>query len=236
MSTLTDTLRSKIRNLELASQVDAPALHYTATPFAELNAILPGGGLPRGALTEILCEEGSGRGAFELALTLAGRAFLERPVWLVIEAGDCHEREPSFYPATPVLDDSARERLIHVKAPPKRGAWAFTQALRCSEVSVALFATRSMDNLQQRRFQLAAQRGGTIGIVLRPLAARRRACWAALRLKVEAAAGQDRTLRERAYHVEVLTAKGGEPLRIADFTTEHTESTESTEGISSGSM
>ena len=219
----TQRLRAQIRDLESAQHLEAPTLRYVPTPFESFNALLPGSGLPAGALTEIL-SGGCGHGALEVAVCLASGALRERSVWMLIEDASS---EAAFFPhaafdsvrivesngshaggsAEKLLKPPPLDRLIRIRASGRRSAWAFIQSLRCPDVSVVVYATASLDNLQQRRFQLAAARGGSLGIVLRPLKALHRACWATLRLKVEPLPGADTSLRERHFNIEIL--KGG---------------------------
>jgi hypothetical protein len=202
-------LRSRIQGLETAGSVDAPTRHWFPTPYKSLNECLPGGGLPQGGLVELL-SAASGMGSLELALRLAHACLSTRPAWVLIDSsGD-------FYPAAMPGLGVDLARLIVMRAPARQSAWAFTQALRCRDVGAVIVTTRSMDNMQQRRFQLAAQRGGGIGFVLRPVEARRRACWAQVRLHVEAIAGADRTLRTRKWKIEVLHARGASGSAACD--------------------
>src|SRR5687768_9493836 len=102
----------------------AAGVEALPTGFDALDAELPGGGWPRRALTELLCD---GRGIGEVALILPALAALtgagKRVVWVA----------PPHLPYAPALAACGVDlvNLLVVGAPGRRDAlWAAEQALR----------------------------------------------------------------------------------------------------------
>lgn len=171
------------------------------TGFAALDEGLPGGGWPHAGLIEILpaCL-----GAGELSLLLpALAAVTQRP-----EARWCAWVAPPLQPFAPALAERgvALERVLVVNArrkdtQSKPALWAFEQTLRSGACDIALAWLRSALPRQIRRLHLAAERGGTLGVLFRPREAARDASPAALRVAVEPAAPGVR--------VTLLKSRGG---------------------------
>jgi hypothetical protein len=146
------------------------ALHPgLATGHAALDRELPGGGLPSGALTEILSDaRGMGEVSF-LAPLLAGAKADDRLVaWIA----------PPWLPYAPALAAAglALDRVLVVQ-PEKAldGLWAAEQALRsgaCHAVLAWLDASLGRDAYAWlRRLAMAADTGKSCGILMRTMAA-----------------------------------------------------------------
>jgi hypothetical protein len=86
------------------------------------------------------------------------------------------------------------KRLVLLRPRADDDAWAFTQLLRSTDISVCFWATSRMDNMIFRRLQLAAERGVGLGFVIRPSAAERKPCWAGLRLRASRRPAEGRNL------------------------------------------
>jgi hypothetical protein len=205
-----NTLAGRIRGLERPG-FEGPARSYIPTPFNALNEMLPGRGLSLGALTEILAEEGSG--ALTLAFALAKEVIERGTAWAVVDP-DC-----TFYPPAAAALGLDLKRLILLRPQLKQVGWCFTQVLRCAEIGAGFLATSSGDNMFYRRFQLAVERGGGHGFIIRPSDALRKPCWAALRLRI-AALENDAELElavnpRRNVRVKVLHLRGGSAQRRA---------------------
>jgi protein ImuA len=179
--------------------------------------MLPGSGLPLGSLIELLSDETSG--ALSVALQLSRKAIEGKAAWAVVDTAG------SFYPLAAAQHGLDVEKLIVVRAHPARAAWAFSQLLRCPDVGASFLCGTSfpacpgqagklalLDNMTYRRLQLAAERGGGLGFVLRPAAAIRRPCWAAVRLLVTRASA--RTLTVTLLHVRGSNASGSVVLDV----------------------
>lgn len=160
-----------------AHALASSALQVQATGDAALDAQLPGGGWPVGALTEILQPAGV-HCEWRLllpALVQCGRG----PVVLVA---------PPHVPFAPALATQglAAQRLLSVVAQPASARlWACEQALRCADVNAVLAWLPQARSDQLRRLQMAAAEYSKLLFVMRPLALQAEASPAALRLQIQ---------------------------------------------------
>jgi hypothetical protein len=148
-----------------------------STGFADLDALLPGGGWPRGALTEILIEaDGIGELAL-LAPTLAQLTRAGRRVVLIA---------PPYIPYAPALAAAGidLDRLVQVDANALDRHWSAEQCLRSGCCAAVLNWLPDADYRRLRRLQIAAETGATLGFVFRSAAAASQASPAALRVRV----------------------------------------------------
>ena len=155
-----------------------------ASGFADLDVALPGGGWPRGALTEILLER---EGIGELRLTLPALARLQNEgrsiVWV----------SPPYRPYAPALAAAGIDlaRLIVVRGRNARDArWAYEQALRAPECGAAFGWMGLTEDRVVRRLQVAAREGRTWGVLWRRPGQRASAAAAPLRLSLAPANGR----------------------------------------------
>lgn len=155
-----------------------------ASGFAALDAVLPGGGWPRAALTEMLPEH---EGIGELRLTLPALARLQSEgrsiVWIA----------PPHRPYAPALAAAGVDlsRLIVVQRCHDRDAlWACEQALRAPECGAAFAWTDNRDERILRRLQVAAREGRTWGVLWRRPGQRASATAAPLRLSLASHEGR----------------------------------------------
>jgi len=142
------------------------SLNRAGTPtvpcgFPELDAELPGGGWPAGALTEILpAHEGIG----ELRLLGPALAALSkrgaRLVWIA----------PPHLPYAPALTAAGIDvtRLVIVRtASPKETLWAVEQALVSNACGAVLVWPRGTKYAELRRLQIAAEGGRASAFLFR---------------------------------------------------------------------
>lgn len=144
-----------------------------ASGHGALDAELPGGGWPVGALCEILQPPGVCQ---EWRLLLPVLARTPGPVVLV---GPPHE---PFGPGLAAQGLDARRLLWVGAALPAQRLWAAEQALRCAEVGAVLAWLPQVRAEQLRRLQLAAQTHSKLLFVLRPSGAQSESSPAVLRL------------------------------------------------------
>lgn len=183
-------LRDRVRRLERRGRRNAPFPDDTfpdstadpwrlSTGWPQLDRLLPAGGLERGTLCEWL-SGGLGSGAAWLALRAAAMAALAGGVVVVIDL------QRQFYPPAAVDAglDLARTLLVHPDDA-HDAAWTFDQALRCPGVAAVFGSVDELDDRTFRRWQLAAETGGALGALVRPVAARRLPSWAECRFWVE---------------------------------------------------
>jgi len=162
----------------------APEPASIASGFAELDAALPGGGWPRGALTELLLER---EGIGELRLTFPALARLQHEgrsiVWIA----------PPYRPYAPALAAAGLDlaRLIVVRGRCARDAiWAYEQALRSPECGAAFGWMATYEERALRRLQVAAREGRTWGVLWRRPGQRAGASAAPLRLALSPSQGR----------------------------------------------
>jgi hypothetical protein len=154
-----------------------------ASGFAALDAELPGGGWPCGALTEILPQhEGIGElrilGPALARLAAQGRFI----AWIA----------PPHLPYAPALAAAgiALERIAIVKTTRDGDSlWAAEQALRSAACGGVLAWPRDIRFPQLRRLQLAAEDGRCLAVLFRPTQAAHEASPAVLRIALATAAG-----------------------------------------------
>jgi hypothetical protein len=167
-----------------------------ATGWAQLDAVLPGGGWQSGTVVEVMPNV-IGIGELRLLMpTLARTTRAGRHVALVA---------PPYIPFAPGLSQHGidLERLLVIQArEPEDILWACEQALRCASFGAVVAWPIKIRDRETRRLQLAAEAGGSIGFVYRPVQAALEASPAAMRLKLSRQPGG-------ALEVEVLKCRGG---------------------------
>jgi hypothetical protein len=191
-----DALRTQLERMCRSDQADDQARPVAlSTGFAQLDAVLPGGGWPVGAITELMPDA---QGIGELSLLLPALAQLSRAgryvAWIA----------PPCLPYPPALarHGLALERLLLVQTRDTQTLlWATEQALRCPAIGAVLAWPAALDDRRLRRLQLAAEAGGSCGLLYRPPAAAQQPSPAALRLRLRAL---DAGLR-----IEIQKARGG---------------------------
>lgn len=153
---------------------------------------LTGGGWPRGALVELLHDGVSGLGLLLPALRrLDG------------EGGWLAWINPPHLPYAPALAARglALVRSLLIRAAAAQAQWAAEQALRSGACGAVLLWSSMLRSTEVRRLQLAAEAGGALGVLFRPLADSACSSPAALRLQVEADRG--------ALRLRLLKRRGG---------------------------
>jgi hypothetical protein len=159
------------------------AVPSVSTGFAELDAVLPGGGWPGGALTEIYSER-PGIGELQLAMPAAAR-LTSSGRWIALIA-------PPHIPYPPALAAHGvrLSRLILVNATDAgEKFWACEQALRSPGCGAVLAWIDRASERALKRLQLAAEGGGAAALLFRPARAIP-ASPAALRLHVGRSQGR----------------------------------------------
>jgi protein ImuA len=137
------------------------------TGLAALDALPPRGGLVRGAVHEALSDPVHPPPR-SFALLLARSALVSDPddeggivVWSD-PAGDLYG--PAIAAGGVPLD-----RLLLLRPPTARDeVWAVAECLRCPAVVAVVAAIPRLSRVEARRLQLAAERGGGVGLLMRP--------------------------------------------------------------------
>lgn len=172
-----------------------PRMQAFPTGFGKLDGVLPGGGWPIGAITELLIETD---GIGELSLVIPALARLTQAGQTVALLA------PPYPPYAPAWAQHgvALERLLLVHAPDDATTlWAGEQLLRCAGIGAVLAWPATLDDRHVRRLQLAAEAGNSCGLLYRPARAAQSHSPAALRLRLQP---DDAGLR-----IDILKARGG---------------------------
>lgn len=169
--------------------VAAPA-SAQPTGHAALDAALPTGGWPHGALSELLLPE---PGLGELSLLWPALAQLSQAQGeIVLVDPPCVPFAPAWRAAGVVLD-----RLHLLQPPLKQALWAVEQCLRSGACAAVVFWPQRVDDRALRRLQVAAESGRSLGFALRPVEAAANPSPAALRIAVDRVPRQLRVLKCR---------------------------------------
>lgn len=154
-----------------------------ASGFAALDAELPGGGWPCGALTEILPQhEGIGE------LRILGPALAQ----LAAQGKFIAWIAPPYLPYAPALAAAGigLERVVIVKTSKDSDSlWAAEQALGSAACGGVLAWPRGICFAQLRRLQLAAEGGRCLAVLFRPTQVAREPSPAVLRIALATSAG-----------------------------------------------
>jgi hypothetical protein len=171
-----------------------------STGRSALDARLPGGGWPRASLIEVLLDSPC-LGEVQLflpALVQSQRVPGEVP-WLVWIA-------PPHEPFAPALAQHGidLDRLLVVRPVSATEAlWAAEQALSSGVCAAVLLWLKGTDDRWLRRLKLAAEAGGTLGVLFRPERHRFESSPAALRLLL--------TRGDECPRLDIIKVQGGRP-------------------------
>ncbi|CAN5298213.1 translesion DNA synthesis-associated protein ImuA [soil metagenome] len=197
-----------------ADQLAQAAGRVESSRHAALDAQLPGGGWPLGALVELLLPH---PGVGELQLIAPA----------VSAACDIDSRQALFIgtphnlygPALGALHwDLARLMLVDAQTPADR-LWAAEQALRCPAIGALMVWLPKARVDQLRRLHLAAQASEMLVFIVRPLACRNESSPAPLRITCQASF-EGRSSTQRSLSLDIVKRRGpalDAPVRV-DFT------------------
>ncbi|MFL9675520.1 MULTISPECIES: translesion DNA synthesis-associated protein ImuA [Pseudomonas fluorescens group] len=168
----------------------APPASVQPTGLAALDAVLPTGGWPESALSEILMAR-DGIGELQLVLpTLARLSAAGERIVLVA---------PPYTPYPHAWQNAGVDlrQLSVVQAEARDVLWAVEQCLRSGSCGAVLCWPRKADDRALRRLQVAAETGQTLAFAWRALSEAINPSPAALRLAVEAKPARVRVLKCR---------------------------------------
>jgi protein ImuA len=171
-----------------------------------VDEVLPGGGLARGAVHEILAAETGCCTAF--CGYLLGRAG-GPAAWIAPPRAADLPWPPGLAalglaPADLILLDAAGDDAL----------WAAEQALRSPALAAVAAVLPRLDLAAARRLQLAAEAGGTLGLLLRPDEKRPKPTAARTRWHVSSLPGAGAAphrLGAARWRLSLLLARGGRP-------------------------
>ena len=120
-----------------------------------------------------------GSGATLLALGTAREACGEGRILVVVD------RRREFYPPAAAGLGWSLEQIVIVRPDNAADeAWAMDQALRSPGVGAVLGWPQKLDDHTFRRWQLAAEASGALGLLVRPAAAHTQPSWAEVKLLI----------------------------------------------------
>ena len=179
-------------NVWRAGELAASSLQTVGTGYAALDQVLPGGGWPKGALTEVLQpQSGWHEWGLVLPALAAAQAVLLGQMTVLVGA--------PYAPFGPALGarQFAMQRVFcvnratnHQNGQLKQGdapslLWATREALQCADVCAVLAWLPDARSAHLRRLQIAAQANNKLLFVFRPLRAQHESSPAPLRLRLQ---------------------------------------------------
>jgi protein ImuA len=177
-------------------------------------ALSPQLGVRPGGIAEWLVAN-EGAGAVTLALQTVSRSSMSRGVCVVVDpAGECYIPGLLGWGIDPKNVMVLRPSTLH------ETCWSIEQCLRCPGVSATwAWVDERIPARVHRRWQMAAEVGGGIGMFFRPARSRREPTWADLRLLVTPrSGGQGET---RRVEIEVLYRRGGLGGGVQEWEIDH---------------
>jgi hypothetical protein len=172
------------------------------TGFAALDTVLPTGGWPRGALTELIFER---PGIGEISLIAPALARVSETSGVALVGAPFQACAPGWAQHRILLS-----QLLLVNATDAADKlWAAGQSLRSGAFgAVLLWASGSLHDRDLRRLQLAAEDGKALAFLFRGPMAARQASPAALRMKLSAAPSGS------GLAIDILKCRGGAPRSL----------------------
>ena len=132
---------------------------------AEWDALGPGGAFGRGVVHELLGEAEHGPPLAVAAALAAAACAADASGGAVAWVDPGGEVYP---PALAAAGVDLGRLLIVRPGDDDDALWAAAACLRCPAVAATVLAARRVSRVQARRLQLAAERGGGVGLLLRP--------------------------------------------------------------------
>lgn len=191
-------------SFQAVSPALAPSPTHGPSPDLEIGS---------GAIVEWLVA-GRGSGAFSAALRLVAQ--IQRGgLWALVDpAGECYP------PALIGWGIDPRNLLVIQPRSARESAWAIEQCLLSPAVATTwAWLDRRFSERVHRRWQIAAEKGGGMGMLFRPAADRREPVWADLRLLITPLAGGEG--ENRRLRVETLYRRGGLGARPQAWEIDH---------------
>lgn len=209
-----DQLRAQVQRIQSRGRGGEPDTEPRfSAGGAVLDAMLPHRGLRQGTIVQWV-GDASGNGAASLAtIAAAGIAHSEvsgsKPL-VIFDFG----LGKNFYPPAAISLGVPADRMVIVSKKKHHTnadmIWAIDQALRCDAVA-AVWAELGpwLNDRDARRFQLAAEAGGTVGLFVRPAEVRRRPSFSDVSWHVSSIQDPTCGSANRRLRVEIDRCRGG---------------------------
>ena len=187
------------RLVKVARSLEGQSKDRVALGIDALDAEL-GGGLPQGALTEIVSEPGHGG----WWLAMRALAAVNGRVGLL-------NHDNSFHPPGAALHGVDLSRLLIVRVRNKKDAlWSLERLAKNTGLAATFAWMPDLGDVELRRLQLAAERSKQTVLLLRNEAQAGRSSWGELRLKVSGVPSDG----PRVLQVMTLRARGAMPRPV----------------------
>ena len=208
-------LLEQLTHVWRAGELGSATAQTIGTGYSALSRVLPGGGWPCGAMTEILQPQ-PGRYEWGLLAPALGELQAASAVGLIVLVG------APYCPFGPAL--GARQldmyRLLNINPVKHDQAqkdnpamlWATREALQCADVSVVLAWLPEARSAHLRRLQVAAQIHNKLLFVFRPLQAQQDSSPSPLRLRL---AGVPNAASAATHNLQIDVFKRRGPLLLA---------------------
>jgi protein ImuA len=170
------------------------------TGLPALDALAPGGALARGVVHELLADPSDGSPLFTAMLLAKSITEGKAVVW-------CDPRREIYPPALAAHGVSLDRLFLLRPGSNAEQTWAIAECLRCKGVGAVVAPVGySLSRVEARRLQLSAERGGGVGLLLRPLGRASAEHAAATRWLVRPAPGE-RTVQR--WSIQLVHGHGG---------------------------
>ena len=151
-----------LNNASLWRASDLGKRDHNGTGYANLDSILPGGGWPKKGLVEII-NEYYGTGELQLLIPLM-RSIIRQGKWILWVS------PPHIVYAPALLQagiDTEQILVVDETASCKDALWSIEKALRSKDCGLVLTWQTWLSFKVLRRFQIAAESGGTLGFIFK---------------------------------------------------------------------
>ena len=169
-----------------------------------------------GSIVELVVAR-PGSGAVTSALQVMSRFLSGSGICAIVDpTGECYPLALTGWGLDP------RQLLFLRPATLRESCWATEQCLRCPGISATwAWVGGGVPEQVHRRWQLAAELGGGVGLFFRPEMARREPVWADLRVLVTPQVGG--IGETRRVHIEILYRRGGRGGNPRSWEIDHAE-------------
>lgn len=153
-------LRQEIQGLESYKQPGSSSFY---TGIKEIDESLPNGSLPRAAIHEFIAdtsEDGAAASGFLSGLISSVSASDSYMLWIV--------KTLNVFPPSLKIFGLNPDRIIFIELPKtKEALWAMEEALRCKGLTAVVCEVSDPDLTATRRIQIAVEKSGVTGFLLR---------------------------------------------------------------------
>ena len=185
--------------LQRQGSCDSSRIEGFFTGFKALNELIPPNGLSSGAIHEVLSQ----RGGRSFALLVAAAALKDLRAKTVVWSDSKRELYP---PALSTSLSASRLYMLQI-GNAKDELWALSECLRCKGIGAVVASPQRLSRIEARKLQLAAERGGGVGIILRSERDVSAPYAAATRWLVQPARGDESV---RRWNVQLIHGHGGQ--------------------------